>query len=91
MMPWVSRLRLKPKLTGGYDWVIGRWYLVSKIENNVKVTDIIGNKITLTQRQAQNIFGKPIWVEQFTLESLAELDKIDEQDELKNILKGKYK
>jgi hypothetical protein len=90
-MPWVSRLRLKPKLTGGYDWAIGSWYSVSKIGNNVKVTDIFNTKITLTQRQAQNIFDKPIWIEQFTLESLAELDKIDEQDELKNVLKGKYK
>lgn len=87
-MPWVAQLRIKPKLTGGYDWSIGRWYTVTKVQNNVSIRDILDNKIVLTAKQAKNVFTKPQWVEQFDTETIAQLDKTNEVDDLKKVLQN---
>ena len=73
-MPWVSRLQTIPKLTGGYNWVIGYWYMVSKNGNNVTVYDLLGVNIVLTSKQAKAVFSKPQWVQEYNVEMVAVLD-----------------
>ena len=65
-MPWVARCTKRPKLTGGFPFVEGAYYIVTKSKTNDKqvlvMTISYDNETTLVKGQARQIFEPPKWV-----------------------------
>lgn len=67
MMPWVAQCEQVPKLSGGFSYEVGKYYIVTKSlknENTVQVIDIDNAEhgMVITKKQANQIFGRPRWV-----------------------------
>jgi len=64
-MPWVARLINKPKLTGGFDYVVGHFYIVRKPEDTDKMVYIIDQNGKTTKMGTFGIreyFTAPKWI-----------------------------
>jgi hypothetical protein len=74
-MPYVAKLITKPKLSGGFNWVVGVYYIVRKNEDSktVSVISVYNDKITITQNQARELFTKPEWFDSFDLDTMQAL------------------
>lgn len=75
-MPWVAKLIKEPKLKGGFNFVVGQYYHVSSAYTSTKLVaifDLDGNNTTGSKDWAREHFDKPIWVESYTADTIADL------------------
>ena len=97
-MPWVAKTVQIPKLTGGFDWRIGNYYQVTKRDHKtVYVVDLADETenaptTTISKDSARELFDKPVWVDKFDADTIADLsikDNLKKQEQNKSKVQWK--
>lgn len=75
-MPWVAKLIKEPKLKGGFNYLVGHYYHVTSVQENSKLVaiyDLDGSHTTGSKDWSREHFDKPIWVDSYTSDTVADL------------------